>query len=76
MDKFCVDCKYSAARGCYPNAALLCKHPKNTLTLVDVVTGLKTVEPIYEHCSTQRSDGTFWLLSRSCGKPGRWFEPK
>jgi len=74
--KLCKDCKHhrdSDSSGQFDR----CFAPKN-LRFVNLVTGSKSAK--FSFCEIHRSPPLAgWLgsrLSGSCGKAGRWFEPK
>lgn len=67
--KLCNDCKHiELPIKDFSN----CLHPKNTT--INLVTG----KPKYKYsASGQRIGDRFYsIISKSCGKSGRWFEPK
>ena len=66
----CKDCKWMDEPGEFAK----CNAPQN---IIGTESGFDVVARRWTHCTTQRSEGWFaaWL-TKSCGKAGRWFEPK
>lgn len=81
MDKFCKDCKHCIANEtlCDENKIRYakCGSPRGNFNL-DLLTGKSEKE--YSYCFTHRkSSFNSWLmcrLTRTCGKDGRFWEPK
>lgn len=68
--KLCKDCKHFT--GSIRDGE--CQHPGNFTSTTDPVTGKVSTEVHWYGASFQRQDGYFTsLISRTCGKPGRWW---
>lgn len=64
--KTCKDCKFSGGGG------TMCKHPNNLVP--DLVEGGNKIRWLAE---SNREDGIIlMILFRTCGKIGRWYEPR
>ena len=68
--KLCKDCKWCSEEDNW----YYCNHPKNLKKITSLVTGKTKTTQTIAFCSTQRSGSSWWC--GTCGKQGRWFEPK
>ena len=77
----CVDCKWHYHSGRRDRWGHMCSYPDKGLHTCerDVITGEMTEMPIHadKECSQQRIATGFVAREwNTCGKQGRWFEPK
>lgn len=72
--KLCKDCKHVDIVENGYDSYYLCNSPKRGYT-IDEVTGEKAYNFVF--CTTQRADpAIISFIYKTCGKSGRFFEPK